>query len=76
MKKKDSKDLEKFLAQITDVQLALWSSSWGRLQCTAETSRGDVYTSWSGDTREKVSMEMIIKAFELIGEQLPDKEIK
>ena len=76
MKKKDSKDLEKFLAQITDVKLALWSCSWGRLQCTAETSRGKVYQSWSGDTRDKVSMEMIIKAFELIGEQLPDKEIK
>ena len=56
------------------MRLALWSCSWGRIQCTAETPECKEYESWAGDSRDKISVDLIIKAFELIGEQLPDNQ--
>lgn len=69
----DNKALRGFLDNIRDVHLALRPSSWGRLQCNAETAGGQVYHSWSGDPSDKISVELIIEAFELIGKQFPDE---
>ncbi len=68
------RDLEKFCASICDVHLALWPSSWGRLQCNAETPEGKEYHSWSGRADEPLRIELITEAFRLIGEQIPDEK--
>jgi len=70
-----NRDLEEFFTHITDIELALWNSSWGRLQCNAENAQGESYQSWSGVPSEKVSIELIIDAFKLIAQQLHEKEV-
>jgi len=64
------RDLEKFFAHITDIDLALWPSSWGRLQCNARTSQDKLYHSWSGLPSDKLSIDLIVESFRLIGKQL------
>ncbi len=73
LKNTDNKELEKFFANITDIRITLWPNSWGRLQCNTETADCKMYHSWSGDARDEISVELIIEAFRLIGEQLPDE---
>jgi hypothetical protein len=64
-----------FLKGITDITLALYSSSWGRLQCTAETYKGDKYYSWTGRPEQDITRQMIIDAIDSIDEQIK-KEAK
>lgn len=59
-----------FLGAICEIHFALYSSSWGRLQCNAETIYGKKYQSWTGRPEEKVTLQMLIDAIKLIDEQV------
>lgn len=65
-----NKELGLFFKQISDINLVLWESSWGRLQCNAETADGKKYQSWAGCANEKMSIELILEALRGVNKQL------
>lgn len=65
-----NEELDLFFKRITDINLALWASSWGRLQCNAETADGKKYQSWAGRPNDELSIELILNALGKISEQL------
>jgi len=65
-----------FLGSIADINLSLYASSWGRLQCTAEEAgTGKVYNSWAGRPEQEITLQMIVDAINMIDEQI-QKEVE
>lgn len=64
-----------FLSGIDSIDFALYPSSWGRLQCNAETYDGKKYHSWTGRPEQDVTLQMLIDAINLIDDQVQKAEI-
>ena len=63
-----------FLGAITDINFSLYASSWGRLQCNAETGDGKVYHSWTGRPEQELTLQMLVDAIELIDKQIQEEK--
>lgn len=63
-----------FLVGITEINFALYPSSWGRLQCNAETYDGKKYHSWAGRADQTLTRQMLIDALDFINIQIKEKE--
>jgi len=65
-----NEEFDLFFKRITNINFAFWGSSWGRLQCNAETADGKKYQSWAGRANEELSIEIILSSLRGISEQL------
>ena len=59
-----------FLGEITDIHFSLYPSSWGRLQCIAETADGKRFYAWAGRPENPLTRELFADALDLIEEQI------
>lgn len=66
----------RFLEGIVEIDFALYSSSWGRLQCNAKTYDDKKYHSWAGLPDEKLTLDMLVDAIKSVDKQIQDKEVK
>ncbi len=62
------------LEGIGDISFALYPSSWGRLQCNAESVGGKEYHSWTGRPEQELTLKMFIDAIELIDKQIQEEK--
>ena len=66
--------MAEFLVGVTDISFSIYPSSWGRLQCNAQTYDGKQYQAWAGRPEQDLTMQMLIDAIELIDKQIPKEK--